>query len=248
MIKTGVVSVTFRKKNPRELIDITRQAGLDCIEWGSDVHVPQGDVKTAHEVRNMTIDAGLEIASYGSYYYLGSDIEFEPFLESALALGASNIRVWAGKIASNEISDTDRAKIIEDAFNISSLAEKENVKISTEYHNDSLTDSCEATLSFLNSVGHKNFYTYWQQPLDVAPVDQLPALERIILSGKLTNVHVYQYENRVQMPLASGKSLWEGYFTALKETGVPRYALMEFVRGGTDEAFLEDAAFLRSLK
>lgn len=34
MIKTGIVSVTFRKKTADEIIEITKKADLAAIEWG----------------------------------------------------------------------------------------------------------------------------------------------------------------------------------------------------------------------
>lgn len=251
MIKPGVASVTFRKKSPREVVEITKKAGLCAIEWGSDVHVPQGETQLAREVRDMTISAGIEAPSYGSYYQMGSNGDFEPFIESALALGAKNIRVWAGTHASSTIPDDIRENIINDARRISGLAASAGITLSTEYHNDSMTDSADAAIAFLQAVGHPNFYTYWQQPLELAPERQLPELLKVIATGRLTNVHIFQYRvfdgGREQLSLEDGRALWQSYFDALRETGVSRYAFLEFVRDGSDEAFLADAKTLLSL-
>lgn len=65
MIKSGLCSVTFRNKTPGEIIDLTARAGLCAIEWGSDVHVREGDIKAAEEIRIMTEEKGLEIPAYG---------------------------------------------------------------------------------------------------------------------------------------------------------------------------------------
>lgn len=251
MIIPGVASVTFRKKSPREVVEITKKAGLSAIEWGSDVHVPQGEIALAREVRDMTLSAGLAAPSYGSYYQMGSNGDFEPFVESALALGASNIRVWAGTQASATISPDAREAIISDARRISELAARAGITLSTEYHNDSMTDSADAAIAFLHAVDHPNFYTYWQQPLELAPDRQLPELRKIIATGRLTNVHVFQYHvdanGRVQQNIEDGRALWQSFFQALRETGVSRYAFLEFVRNGEDEAFFADAKTLLSL-
>ena len=45
-IKTGMTSVTFRKKSAEDVIAIVKEAGLDGIEWGGDIHVPAGDLGT----------------------------------------------------------------------------------------------------------------------------------------------------------------------------------------------------------
>ena len=83
----GVVSVTFRKKTPEEVIDIVKKAGLTHIEWGGDVHVPHGDVETAKRVGELTRAAGLTVSSYGSYFKdPEADLQFEDVLASAVAL------------------------------------------------------------------------------------------------------------------------------------------------------------------
>ena len=65
MFKTGITSITFRKKTPEEIISVTKAAGLQAIEWASSAHVHEGDLKLAELVRKMTLNAGLEVSSYG---------------------------------------------------------------------------------------------------------------------------------------------------------------------------------------
>ena len=67
MFYTGLTSITFRKLSIDEIIALTASAGLDGIEWGSDVHVPQGDTELAESVKAKTEAAGLKVCSYGSY-------------------------------------------------------------------------------------------------------------------------------------------------------------------------------------
>jgi 3-dehydroshikimate dehydratase len=52
MIKTGLVSVSFRKFSPEKIIEMVKNAGLCAIEWGGDVHVPHGDVELARKVKD----------------------------------------------------------------------------------------------------------------------------------------------------------------------------------------------------
>src|SRR6185312_13188931 len=100
MISPGLVSITFRALTPAEVIALARQAGLRGIEWGGDIHVPHGNGARAREVKEMTAEAGLTVAAYGSYYRAGqadsSGLTFDAVLETALELGAPLIRVWAG--------------------------------------------------------------------------------------------------------------------------------------------------------
>ena len=115
MIRSALVSITFRKLSPAEIIGLVKQAGLDGIEWGGDVHVPHGDVARAGEVRRMTEDAGLQVSAYGSYYRVGHEepCPFEQIVETAVALGAPDIRVWAGKQGS-EASDAAYRNLVVD--------------------------------------------------------------------------------------------------------------------------------------
>ncbi|MCL2298765.1 MAG: sugar phosphate isomerase/epimerase, partial [Firmicutes bacterium] len=95
-MKCGLTSVTFRKLGWRAVIQIARACGFDGIEWGGDIHVPPGEVALAREVHLATVEAGLSVLSYGSYYRLGGEEPFRPVLDAALALQADTIRVWAG--------------------------------------------------------------------------------------------------------------------------------------------------------
>src|SRR5512137_1553394 len=113
MIKPGLLSITFRKHSPADIIALVRQAQLTSIEWGGDVHVPHGDLARAGEVARQTTDAGLQVSAYGSYYRLGQSetagLPFEKVLETAVALGAPTIRVWAGTVGSQQADAQQRA-------------------------------------------------------------------------------------------------------------------------------------------
>ncbi|MCI6289144.1 MAG: sugar phosphate isomerase/epimerase, partial [Lentisphaeria bacterium] len=90
MRPTGLLSVIFRHLPFERIIELTAEAGLDGIEWGSDVHVPPGDLKQAEKIGEATRSAGLINFSYGSYWY--ADTEPEMIAETSAALGARWIR------------------------------------------------------------------------------------------------------------------------------------------------------------
>ncbi len=98
MLTPGLCSVTFRQLDPPALLDLAARAGLAAVEWGADVHVPVGDLATARDVAARTADAGLAVASYGSYWRAGPE-DVGPVLATARALGAPRVRVWAGRPA-----------------------------------------------------------------------------------------------------------------------------------------------------
>ena len=104
-MKSGLVSVSFRQKTPLEICALCRKANLSAVEWGGDVHCPpEAD---AAAIRAMTLDYGLEVSSYGSYYRVGQSLDaFKANLETAVKLGAPVMRVWGGLHASRDMSET----------------------------------------------------------------------------------------------------------------------------------------------
>lgn len=66
----ALTSVTFRSLGVDQVIALAKEAGLDGIEWGGDIHVPMGDLSAARIAGEKTSAAGLSVLSYGSYYTL----------------------------------------------------------------------------------------------------------------------------------------------------------------------------------
>lgn len=248
MIYTGLVSVTFRKLSPEEIIQLTAKAGLDGIEWGGDIHVPHGDTRRAREVLKMTKDAGLKVASYGSYYRIGAKENQVPFgdvLETAAALEAPTIRVWAGIRGSDEADEEYWNTVIEESRRLSDIASTAGITVSYEYHNETLTDTPEAADRLLRSVNHTNIRTYWQPPLNLEKAMRLSSLQQI--TPWLSNLHVFYAENGKKLPLANGKQEWMRYFAYANTLKEGRYAMLEFVKGDSPEQFLDDAAALKEM-
>jgi len=104
-LKAGLVSISFRKKSIEEILKAAESLPLEGIEWGGDVHVPHGKLTAARDIGQKTRDAGLEPFCYGSYYRFRdvlprvkeSGPEIEAVLDTAEALGASRVRLWAGE-------------------------------------------------------------------------------------------------------------------------------------------------------
>jgi len=251
MIKSGVCSVTFRDKEPKEIIEIVSKAGIQSIEWGSDVHVKAGDVKTAQKVREWSEDAGVDVSSYGSYYRLGMNHDVAPYLESAKALGARQIRIWGGLNPSSYMSFDVRLELIREAKEISRMAAAYGISLSTECHSGTVTDIPESLLYFMYEVNEPNFCSYWQELLHIQEERQLHSLKTLYSSGKLTNLHVYQFDNmkmqRKQTLLREGRDKWMERLMVFKSDIQTRYAILEFVKDGDLESFIDDAKVLTEI-
>jgi len=257
MLIPGLVSITFRPLSPREIVELVRRGGLQAIEWGGDVHVPHGDVKRAREVAAMTTDAGLSVACYGSYYRAGAGEGPEPraVVETAQALGAPSIRIWAGKIASADADAAYRRNVIADILRIAELADACGIRIGLEYHCNTLTDTNESALLLMKELPHPNVAFNWQPPNGKPEAYALEGLRGI--SPALGNLHVFSWDiddagKILRRERAAHAARWKTYLSvadaiaATPAAAAGRFALIEFVLADSPDQFLADAQTLLS--
>jgi 3-dehydroshikimate dehydratase len=243
----GLVSISFRKRAPREIVELARQTKLTAIEWGGDVHVTPGDFSTAREVGAMTADAGLRVLAYGSYVRLGEadPTTFPPVIETAKELGAPSIRVWAGMRGSAGADEAYRHRVIDQARQLAALAADAGVVVCYEYHADTLTDTDASALSLIRATAADQpaIRTLWQPPHE-RPVEANVASLRGVLPW-LHHVHVFHWPRRGErVPLADGADRWRAYLGVMREARCARALLLEFVRGDDPEQLRADAATL----
>ncbi|MBN1875629.1 MAG: TIM barrel protein [Anaerolineae bacterium] len=249
MIRSGLVSITFRQLSPEEIVSLVAQAGLDAIEWGGDIHVPHGDVTRARTVRQLTVEAGLEVAAYGSYYRVGhgEPLPFGRIVETAVALDAPLIRVWAGKCGSAQADDAYWAQVVEDSYQIADLAAQAGIRIAYEYHANTLTDTTTSALKLLQAVAHPHVTSYWQPPAGASVADNLAGLEAVL--PWLTHLHVFSWRvmegTRERLLLAEKAIEWRQYLQKAAATGRNHIAMIEFVKDDMPENFLKDASTLK---
>lgn len=248
--RPGLASVTFRQLSPREIVAGAKDAGLQVLEWGGDVHVPTGDVKRAREVAALTREAGLETISYGSYYRAGHEGEggkppFAVALETAVALGAPCIRVWAGTRGSDLSDDAYFAQVCADANRIADAAQKHGVRVAFEFHDGTLHDTPAAAERFLSALPHPNIFSLWQPLVSLDAGQRLRSLQTVL--PRLSHVHVFHWlpgDPVDRRSLAEGEWEWSEWFAAIHSAGRNPDALLEFVQGDSPGAFGQDARTL----
>lgn len=246
-IHSGLVSITFRDLSPEEIIALVVQAGLEGIEWGGDIHVPHGDLDQARRVRRMTLEAGLQIPAYGSYYRVGHQepVPFERVLETAIALDTPTIRVWAGKQGSEESDAAYRNLVAQESQRIADLAAQEDVTLAYEFHRNTLTDTDDSARRLLEAVDRDNVKTYWQPPRGSTMSHNLAGLDAVL--PWLLNVHVFTWHiiTGERLPLAEGEVVWRQYLKKVATTGREHFAMLEFVEGDKPGNFMRDAITLK---
>ncbi|MBQ9703440.1 MAG: TIM barrel protein, partial [Clostridia bacterium] len=161
-MKTGLVSVTFRKLTICEIIRLAKENNLKSIEWGSSPHIEMGDVKLARKVRKLMHGHGLTCDSYGSYYGIiyrngtHKPCMFKKACKTAVALGAKTIRIWPGFPGMQPYSEREITKAVLHTREICNIAKKYGLTLSMECHFRTLTENYKNSLDFINRVGCDN--------------------------------------------------------------------------------------------
>lgn len=251
VLRPGICSVTFRDRPIEEVAGLAAEAGLACIEWAGDAHVPPRDDAAARRAREATLAAGLKIASYGSYLrFEGEDAdvaaEGEAVLRAAQTLGAPRIRVWAGRSGSAEVGPRPRAVIVERIRRFADAAAAAGIEVGLEFHGHTLTDEIGSTLQLLDEIGRENVLSYWQPHQDMPIAEALGTLRQVL--PRTSTIHVFSWWPANQrLPLAARADLWREAFTILAADGTPRDALLEFIPGSDPASLRDEADTLRSL-
>lgn len=243
----GLVSITLRKLSPEQILDLCAESGLQAIEWGGDIHVPPGDLETAQRVGFLTRARGLSVAAYGSYYRLGvseeSGLSFESVADTAAALGAPVIRVWAGNRESAQADDAWWDQVTTDARRIAAIARAREIRVAFEYHRHTLTDTRDAVRRLLAAVPEVN--TLWQPTIGWPHPEHLASLPEVL--PRLEHLHVFKWlTDGTRRPLAEGETEWREFLKILQPLDRPIPLLIEFVEQDNPENLRRDAAALCS--
>ena len=251
MIRPGLCSVTFRELDAERVVELAAEAGLACVEWAGDVHIPPGDAAAAERARILTESAGLAVASYGSYLrFEGNDevvrAEGEAVLAAARELGAPRIRVWAGSADSADVPAPERLRIVRRLQEFSQAAAAHGIDVGLEFHGRTLTDEIGSTLRLLEEIGHDRVLSYWQPHQGMPEGDALQTLRQVL--PRTSTIHVFSWWPRHErLPLTDRAALWREVFTVLAAEGSDRDALLEFVPGDDPSVLAREALSLREL-
>ena len=251
-IAAGLCSITFRTLSSDDVIALAVRAGAHGIEWGADVHAAAGGDAAVAGLGARTRDAGLAVVSYGSYLGMArsSDDQIDAVLDSAEALGAPMVRIWA-ELGVTPVSRADeRRRVTEHTAALVDRVAERGLVATLEFHPGTLTESASSTSELLEAVGRTELRTHWQPDPSLAPETALDELAQI--TPHLAHLHVFAWgaggiEDR--WPLADGAALWAPALELADREGAPvpggRYALCEYVRDDDPEQFVADARVLR---
>ncbi|MBM3663187.1 MAG: TIM barrel protein [Actinobacteria bacterium] len=248
----GLCSVTFRQLDPATVVDCAAAAGIESLEWGGDVHVPEGDVRAARVAATLSADAGLNVASYGSYLFLDEHLErrLGAVLDTTCALGAPALRVWAPPVGDAR-SDHEWAPLVDAARRTVDAAAGVGVSVYVEFHGGTATAVATDVVRLLADV--EGLFTGWQVPY-WSPQSRSAELTDLASFGdRLLHVDVYVWtDDGERLELGTAEEAWsERLRAAAGVTGVARSAglvpaaLLEFIPDDDPSALEAEVAALR---
>lgn len=241
MYKTGLVSVSFRPLSPKEVIDAAVNAGLACIEWGSDVHAPFNDISRLQEIAKLQKEAGVFCCSYGTYFRIGVNApeELPAYIDAAKILGTDILRLWCGPKGSAEYTPEEKDVFYAQCREVARIAEDAGVILCMECHNNTMTDCADAALALMQAVDSPAFRMFYQ-PNQFKTVEENIAYARL-LAPYTYHIHVFNWEGSNMYPLRDGIAPWKQYLSCFSDD---RALLLEFMPDGRVESLPEEAKTL----
>lgn len=246
----GLCSVTLRALEVDAVARLAGGCGLRAVEWGADVHVPPGDDGAARRTVAASAAADVAVSSYGSYLFAGG-VEgpdaWRPVLDTAGAIGAATVRVWA-PFGDGSLPDG----YVDALAACAADAAGAGLDLALEFHGGTATATVTGVRALLDAVDVPNLFTYWQPPYWNGPTDATGDRAQVTaLGARLAHVHVYEWAAADdRRPLAEGAGRWP---TVLAAAGAaptafagPRVALLEFVADDDPGQLRRDAATLRA--
>lgn len=242
--KIGVASVTFRNKTVPEIVEIAHNAGVDYIEWGSDVHVKTPE--EAQKAKELCDLSGVKISSYGSYYRVGSCYltKWEQICKNASIMGASSVRVWLGNKDSEKTNQEEYTIILEDCKNICDIAKEYSLLVCPECHDNTFNNNTDAIIRLRNDLNRDNFKTYFQSRYFRFDYD-IDRIERTF--EFIENVHVsYRDLKREQRFRKKDKKYLDKLLKKLSDMNFSGIVILEFTTADKEKNFIEDIKKLKS--
>ena len=240
----GLVSVSFRPLTVEQVVKAAAEAGLTCIEWGSDVHAPHDDEARLQEIVALQKQYGLTCCSYGTYFRLGKDdvAQLPDYIRAAKILGTNILRLWCGDKNPDEYAVGEKEALFAACNAAAAVAEAEGVILCLECHNNTYTQTKEGALELMQYVNSPVFRMYWQP-------NQLRTIEENIpyatlLAPYTTHIHVFQWKGKEKFPLSDGIQEWRSYLKCFEGEHT---LLLEFMPDGQVSTLLREADTLREI-
>ena len=242
--RLGVVSVSFRDRTPEEILKAAKNAGLVCVEWGSDVHAPCRDAERLCEIVELQEKYGLACSSYGTYFRLGETPmeELDDYIAAAKRLGTDVLRLWCGTKARVDMTDAECESLLLACRQAAARAEEQGVVLCMECHRKTFTENPDDAVYLMQAVDSQHFRMYWQ-PFQWQSAEQnIENAKKIAPYAK--HIHVFHWKGSAKLPLGDAIDEWQSYLGSFSS---PRTLLLEFMPNGSVEELFAEASALKTI-
>lgn len=243
-LKIGVASVTFRNKTISQVVEIAKNAGVEFIEWGGDVHVKTLD--DAILAKKLCDENNIKISSYGSYYRtLCSDkAEWEEICKIASEMGASSVRIWLGKKDSEKFTEDEYNALSEEMKFLCEKAKEYNLFVCPECHDNTFNNNTESIIRLKNDLNCDNFKTYFQSRYFRFSYD-MDRIEKTF--DFIENFHVsYRDLKREQRFRKKDKNYLDKLIKKFISMNYNGIVIIEFTQGSKEKSFYKDVKKLKA--
>lgn len=240
----GLVSISFRGHSPEEIIKAVKEAGLSCVEWGSDVHAPCRDTEKLREIARLQREYGIRCSSYGTYFTLGRTplTELVDYIAAAKILGTNILRLWGGTQKGEDMTAEERSAFTNICREAAAIAEEHGVILCLECHMRSITETPAYGVALMEAVNSSAFRMYWQPFQWLDPEGSLSVAKAYAPYAE--HIHVFNWKGSQKLPLSEAAEDWKRYLTAFT---VPRTLLLEFMPDDRLETLPVEAEALRAI-
>lgn len=236
--KLGLCSVTFRQKNVDEVVDIAKNAGVNYIEWGGDIHVK--NTYDAKKVKLLCDNSGIKISSYGSYFNCAeyNEQEWIRLCEISKEMSAPSIRVWLGKKDSEKTDEKEYKVLLENTQKMCDIALSYGLIVCPECHDNTFNNNTDAFLRFIKDLNRANFRTYFQSRYFRLEYD-LDRIERTF--DFIENVHIsYRDLKKEQLFRKKDNNYIDKLLNKLTHKNFNGIVMVEFVDFDSEDIFYKD--------
>ena len=240
----GLVSVSFRKHTPEEIVAEAKKCGLSYIEWGSDIHAPCNDLDKLKNIKKLCDENGIICSSYGTYFKIGvtPKDEIYNYINAAKILGTNILRLWCGTKKSADYTPDEKAELFRECRALAEVAEAENVVFCMECHSGTYTEILDGAVELMEKVNSKNFRMYWQPNQFKSDEENFKYAEII---AKFTEIiHVFNWTADQWLPLSGGIEIWKKYLSFFNGT---QKLLLEFMPDNRIESLQVETLALREI-
>jgi len=182
------------------------------------------------ELADFTSGIGLKVVQICAYFnWTGTDEDWkesnenaERFIEFSKTLGGPNVRVFTGKVGSEEATDEQWQRCVEGLGRACDAAAPDGIRFTLENHRNVLHDTPEAALRLIEDVGRDNLGLNFQS---------WPPFDMVETAGKLFphifHMHISNRKDGKIWHIDDGEVDWPPVLREMRKLGYEGFASVE---------------------